>query len=293
MRRTITQAAALTAAALITGTLAYAGVKGVTDAVTAPTRTAVMTGTAPTAPPATPGAGHGHPEPAPAPPPLLAARPVTTPPGVVGWALYDIPTGRTVAAGGTGVNTTESMIKTWVVADYLTRHPTPTADRLDQAVRAIRDSDNAAAESLYRAGGPNYSTAVVTRMIRTCGLTDTTIVRGYWSQTTVTAGDAARLGACLATGTAAGPRWTPWLLDQMRAVRGEGRFGPVDVLPGADVAMKNGWTLRNIDGMWHVNCLAVVERRWSLAVLTRYPGTLGLGHGAALCAAVTSQLAAV
>ena len=51
-------------------------------------------------------------------------------------------------------NSTESMIKVWLVSDYLRRlRPTagsPTAERLKQASAAIRDSDDNAAESLLQ-----------------------------------------------------------------------------------------------------------------------------------------------
>ena len=72
---------------------------------------------------------------------------------------------------------------------------------------------------LYRAGGGD---AVVQRMITMCGLTDT-------EQSSRSAGgatprcpprDAVRLGECVKDGTAAGPKWTAWVLDEMTQVRG-------------------------------------------------------------------------
>jgi hypothetical protein len=76
----------------------------------------------------------------------------------------------------------------------------------------------------------------------------------------------------------------------MRQVRGEGRFGIIDALPdnvAARIPIKNGWTV--IGDEWHVNCLAVVDR-YVLAVLTRYPESLGLSYGADICRSVTTQL---
>lgn len=225
----------------------------------------------------------------PPPPPLLAARPVTADPHIVGWALATIPDGQLLAgAGGPATNLTASMVKAWLAGDTLRRirfsdQPNPAVDR---ARAAIIDSDNPAATALYHAAGGQ---ATITALIRTCGLTGTTGTPGNWARTLITADDAARLGVCIATGRVAGPAWTPWLLDWMRAVRGPGRFGPVDALPDTDVAMKNGWIIHN--GQWHVNCLAIIAGRWSLAVLTRYPAALGQAHGAALCAGVARQLA--
>jgi hypothetical protein len=127
-------------------------------------------------------------------------------------------------------------------------------------------------------------------MVDVCGLTETSVFDGWWSRTEVSARDAARLGACVTDGRAAGPKWTSWILGEMRQVRGEGRFGIVQGLP-AEVAsripIKNGWTV--VGDEWHVNCMAVVDR-YVLAVLTRYPERLGVAYGAGICRGVTTQL---
>ena len=59
----------------------------------------------------------------------------------------------------------------------------------------------------------------------------------------MTAQDAVRLGECVKNGTAAGPKWTEWVLEEMRNVwgttakkdqqrtRGGGRWGIIDGLP--------------------------------------------------------------
>jgi hypothetical protein len=242
-------------------------------------------------------------QPAPPPPPLSAARPVSlTAQGFYSWALLDRETG--VMSGSanytTGLNTTESMVKAWIASDYLRRLAAagqqPSQQRLDELTRMIRDSDDDAAQDIYQLGGAN---AVIQRLIGTCGLTDTRIHSGWWSMTQVTARDAVRMGLCIGDGQAAGPKWTSWILGEMRQVRGTvaeepngGRWGIIDGLP-ADVAketsIKNGWTLIFADGMWHLNCLAV-HSKFVLAVLTRYQGTLGKEYGAGLCKTVTEQL---
>ncbi|HEV7896235.1 MAG TPA: hypothetical protein VGP31_00095, partial [Planosporangium sp.] len=192
-------------------------------------------------------------------------------------------------------SSTESMIKIWIAADYLRLQAAggraPSRQRLDELTAMIRDSDDRAAEDIYRLDGGDD---VVNRMISTCRLTDTTVVDGWWSKTQMSARDATRLGLCVADGRAAGRTWTPWILTRMRQVRGEGRFGIVDALPAdvaAGTAIKNGWTLINDDGDWHIACLAVQDR-WILAVLTRYDGSRGLAYGATVCADVTRQLMA-
>jgi len=204
--------------------------------------------------------------------------------GILGSANADPPLNNTV-----DVNTTESMIKAWIAADYLRTHEMPPDYRLDQLAAMLRDSDNEATQVIYDTQGGD---AAIRRMIDMCDLSSTRIVDGWWSLTTISAADAARLGLCLASGLAAGPLWTPWLLDRMREVHGEGAFGIADALTGparAEVAYKNGWTVR--DGLWHVNCLAI-GGRWVLAVLTRYPAALGRTHGAKVCTDVARTVLA-
>jgi hypothetical protein len=225
--------------------------------------------------------------------------------GFFSWALLDRETGAiTGSPNSAATNSTESMIKAWIVSDYLRRQAAsgkrPSSTRLAQASRAIRDSDDIAAQSLYLAGGGN---SVVSRMISTCELTETKIYSGWWSRTQISARDAVRMGNCVADGRAAGPKWTTWVLTEMTKVRGTtaakdqhattggGRWGIIDGLPEEivqqGVSIKNGWTLIGAD--WHLNCLAIGQD-WVLAVLMRYPGSKGLQYGASLCKRVAEQL---
>jgi hypothetical protein len=214
--------------------------------------------------------------------------------GFLAWALLDRGTGRiTGSANFAAHSDTMSMIKAWLGADYLRgldevgEEPTPT--RLALLTVMIRDSDNEAAETFYRLDGGNRA---VERMIQICELTDSVADATRWSNTIVSARDTTRLGLCLADGRAAGTRWTPWLLNEMRHVRGDGDFGVRTALPPADeaqVAIKNGWLLRDEDDQWHIACLAIAER-WVVAVLARYPGRLGFEHGTDLCRDVGVQL---
>lgn len=226
-------------------------------------------------------------------------------PGYWSWAALDRATGQ--LAGGpdpAGTNTTESMIKAWIVADHLRRHTgrgaRPPARILRLARAAIRHSDDMAAQTLYVEGGGD---AVTARLIDICGLTSTTIYPDWWSRTEMTARDAVRMGRCLADGRAAGPEWTDWVLGEMRRVRGTidpadqphgGRWGIIDALPAElaeRVAIKNGWTPIGADRSWHVNCLAIAAD-WILAVQARYPVDLGLAHGAGICRDVAAQVLA-
>lgn len=240
-------------------------------------------------------------QPAPPQPPTLAAHQVNlTVNGFYSWALLDRHTGTIKGSPNyaSETNSTESMIKVWITSDYLRLLGTkqPTAQRQAELSRMIRRSDDAAAQDIYQVDGGN---AVVRRMISMCGLTETKVVNGWWSKTQISARDAVRLGQCVADGTAAGPRWTSWVLNEMRNVTGPvseepdgGRWGIIDALPAEladEVAIKNGWTLLYADGDWHVNCLAV-QSDWVLSVLTRYPAKLGKQYGADICKQVTQQL---
>jgi Beta-lactamase enzyme family len=205
------------------------------------------------------------------------------------WALLDRRTGAITGSANLAVpNHTESLVKAWIAADDLrqltTRHRKPDDDEVAALTTMIRDSDDRAAQTIYRRNGGDE---VIDRLISVCGLTETTVHANWWSLTGMSARDAARMGRCIADGRAAGPLWTEWVLAQMRQVRGEGRFGIVSAFPpprAALLAIKNGWTLHQPGDEWSVNCLAIAGD-WILAVEVRYPPALGgLAYGAKVCA---------
>lgn len=225
-----------------------------------------------------------QPLPAPA---ATASSPSPTPAVTVDndtWASWTLlHNGQTITGGDPGESSTESLIKIAIAADYL-NSTEPDAHALDLLTRMIRNSDDGAAQELYETRGRD---AVIQRLLYACPLHHTTITTGWWSKTHMDTTDAAQLGKCLADNRLTSARWTAWILDQMRNIQGEGRFGAVAVRPtdhGTPLAIKNGWTQRE-DGTWHVNCLAVTAT-WSLAVMTRYPAARGLSYGADLCARV-------
>ncbi|HEX5594671.1 MAG TPA: hypothetical protein VFX61_01415 [Micromonosporaceae bacterium] len=237
-------------------------------------------------------------------PRTLTAAPVTMEfDGFLSWALIDAE--GQLAGSDNSAETTwvGSVVKTWIVSDYLRRRAEqgkePGPNRLAQARRAIRDSNDPAADALYQAGG---GAAQLRRMISICGLTETTIEGSRWRSVRMSARDAARLGRCVTDGRAAGPSWTKWVRAELTKVRGSiakadqpsgGRWGIIDGLPPdllADgVGMTNGWIVVKSEKEWQVNCLGVTDQ-WSLAVLTRYPAERGLRYGAEACAKVTAQL---
>ncbi|MFY1634501.1 serine hydrolase [Solwaraspora sp. WMMB335] len=226
---------------------------------------------------------------------LLRDGQVPTPAdGFFSWAALNRRTGLLRGSANLAApSDTMSLVKAWLAADDLRRSDEqghlPRAPQLAQLSAMIRDSDNPAADATYARVGRRAS---IERMVDICGLTDSAPEMNRWSNTVVSARDLTRLGDCLANGHAAGPRWTPWLLGEMRAVRGEGDFGPRAALTpeyAATIAIKNGWLLRDEDGLWHISCLAIGET-WVIAALARYPGERGLAYGAGFCRQIGAAL---
>jgi hypothetical protein len=252
-------------------------------------------------PPATAGADPTQPPARPTPTPTPTPEPLAVRPaevtvkaqGWVSWALLDQRTGEISGSDNMSeTSTTASMIKAWIGADYLRRAATagdtPSQTRMRQLTIMIRDSDNAAASALWNVVGGGASTK---RMIKMCDLTDSKS-HSNWSNTRLSPRDVARLGACIEDGRAAGPRWTSWLLKEMRLVRGVGNFGIRKAFPAAvakTIAIKNGWVTRDAVGEWHVNCLAIGDG-WTMGVMTQYPASLGYEYGAATCKKIATQL---
>ncbi|MGI5246491.1 serine hydrolase [Dactylosporangium sp. CA-139066] len=224
-------------------------------------------------------------------PALLHPAPVTiNATGFWSWTVLDRRTGAMAGSSNAGTaQRTASMIKAWLAADYLRRNASPSKSNLSQLTDMIRHSDNTAASYFWDLDGRSAS---ITRLVQMCGLTDS---KAYidWASTLVSARDAARMGACIGDGRAAGPKWTDWLLNEMRNVESDQKFGIVPALPAseqASTAVKNGWINRS-DGKWHVNCLAI-GTDWVLGVLTVYPLSKGEEYGHDICEQVTKQLQA-
>ncbi|MGI5500595.1 serine hydrolase [Lentzea sp. CA-135723] len=192
-----------------------------------------------------------------------------------------------VLVGGQDIRTfTESMIKVWLALDLVAAKGSVVSEADTAAMaKMIRESDDKIAQRFYLNLGGDAS---VRRMISTCGLLETTVTPNWWSKTTLTANDAARLGQCLEIGPGISPQWRDRLLAMMRDIAPDGRFGipQAPALQGKPLAIKNGWTRH--DDKWTVTCLALWDG-WSLAVLTRARSTDHLA-GAQVCATVAQQL---
>jgi hypothetical protein len=220
--------------------------------------------------------------------------------GFLSWAYLDRRDGSVTGAPNMS-NTTDSasMIKAWLAADFLRRSAErgqqPAAADLTDLETMVRDSDNAVADRIVTTlGGP---VETIGRLVTMCQLSETK-PGDVWGATMISARDAVRMGGCLADGRAAGAQWTPWILEKMRTVRGEGDFGIRKAFPGPAqpaIAIKNGWALRTEDNSVHANCLAIGES-WVLAVVQRYPSSgdfaADMAHVDTVCQDVVRALTA-
>ncbi|MEV2236561.1 serine hydrolase [Micromonospora sp. NPDC049891] len=215
--------------------------------------------------------------------------------GWYAWSVLDRRSGEIIGSDNMAeTSTTASLIKSWIVADYLRRTAdagqTPSDAKLDDLTRIIRDSDNTRTEQLYTQIGRSAS---IKRLLSTCKLTDSKVSSDLgWSRTELSPRDTARLGECIADGTAAGPKWTKWLLSEMRQVRGAGDFGIRKAFPAAEakkIAIKNGWVDRTREQEIHVNCLAIGDT-WTMGVMLQYPINKGYEYGMDNCQKITEAL---
>lgn len=234
---------------------------------------------------------------APRPDPVVAAQ--TDAQTWFSWQWVNLTTGERYGSknAATETNNTESMIKAWIGADYLTRlKGSLSAEDKALITKMIRLSDDHAAQTLWLRGGRD---AVIQRAIDECGLTGTSVYPDWWSKTQITAADSTTLMTCILDRAKSDPN-VAWMVDElMRDVDPSNAFGIAEVLADVDAqatpAVKNGWTAHGATDQWNLNCLASWKASASgddivLAILTRYPAGQGQAYGEELCRAVTRQL---
>ena len=226
--------------------------------------------------------------------PIGAVVPAADPAVWTAWAFHDRRTGSWSgsANSATGRTDAESTIKAWIGVDVLRRRATQgravTADELALVAAAVRHSDDAAAETLYRSAGADD---VLRDLDAVCGLAITTDRPRYWSFAQVSAVEAARIMECVLAEAPRRPGGAELVTD-LHSVDGDGSFGIPDALPAATpVAVKNGWTQHSARGIWNVNCVASWDAG-TLAVLTRCPQERGREFGAAICRDLTARVLA-
>jgi hypothetical protein len=208
------------------------------------------------------------------------------------WSLVDTARDRRVGSTNSRTERTnaESSIKAWITTDFLRvaaeRGRSVRASDRAAIDAAIRRSDDAAVEHLYRSLGADQ---VLRDLKSVCGVTVSTPQRGYWSYAQITATDATTILDCVLTKAPSYPGGDEIVTD-LRTVEADNAFGIPQALPAGTVAaVKNGWTAHGATGLWNVNCVASWDH-YTLAVLTRYPMARQLDYGAGVCRDVTRTL---
>jgi hypothetical protein len=195
--------------------------------------------------------------------------------GDVTAAVYDIKTAQ-LFVYRPGVHEDEASIAkvdilaTRLSEDQRAHEPLSDADA-DNAVAAIEDSDNDAAEDLWEADDGNAGIGAFNAAI---GLRSTILdPAGEWGHNETTAADQVRLLEHLAlpnTQLDSGAR--EYELGLMRAVTPDQDWGvSAGVLAPARVALKNGWLAPSNETGWQINSVGLVSGRYrdyTIAVLT-------------------------
>jgi hypothetical protein len=160
----------------------------------------------------------------------------------------------------------------------------------------IEQSDNDAAQRLWVYEGASDALLVTER---TAGLTQTAFQQGHgWGFSLTTAHDQARLEAMLAGGRMIDAQSTQLVLNLMHHVISSEQWGFADsVDPAIAPAIKNGWYEDTDAPVWRIHCTAIFDSAllahpFSIAVMTRYPATLGMGYGEDTCRGVAQRLGA-
>jgi hypothetical protein len=208
------------------------------------------------------------------------------------WSLVDRADGRRAGSANAAMERTnaESSIKAWITTAYLRDAEedgrAASAEDLALIDRAIRASDDAAAEKLYRKLGADR---VLAELEPACGVRVRTSERHYWSYAQISAEDATRILGCVLEQAPRYPHGDR-LVDALHHVDPDGAFGIPEALgPDVDVAVKNGWTRHEGAGTWNVNCVAAWDH-YTLAVLTRFPADRDRDYGAGSCRDVTAAV---
>ena len=213
--------------------------------------------------------------------------------GIVSVGIVDLDTGAAAAVGDQTPIRSASVIKVSIAVAFLRsletsgRAISPAEHALLHAM--ITTSDNDAATELWDTSGDR---AGLLDVIAAAGLTATVPdPGGAWGYTLTNGADQARLLYALVRGALLRSEHTQLLLDTMRGVVPDQRWGLAEVAPsGTTPAVKNGWHPDDDEPVWRVNCLAAFDDpagpRLAIAVTTRYPSDLGVAYGQDTCRAV-------
>jgi beta-lactamase class A len=197
----------------------------------------------------------------------------------------DLRTGRTASFGQGSGMATASMVKLDILLTFLLQHQdggtSPTAGETALATAMITRSDNAAASALWNAVGAGSGIAAANHRF---GLGAATVPgpSSYWGSTTTNAADQVRLmRLVLSANSPLSATSRSYALRLLRSVESDQRWGVSAAADTADVALKNGWLPRSVDGgRWVVTSVGAVTSQGDplvLAVLTRSSSTMDAG----------------
>lgn len=192
--------------------------------------------------------------------------------GSVAVAATDLTTGAALDYGDTDhAFVTASIAKMDILATLLLQaqddNRTLTSSQRSLATRMIENSDNTAADSLYKAIGESSGLDAANKRF---GLTDTEAGSGlYWGLTTTSAADQLRLLRQVFTSsselTSASRSYEQGLMSQVET---DQRWGVSAAATGSEFALKNGWLPRSTTGLWVINSVGRVSRNGHLLLIS-------------------------
>jgi len=201
----------------------------------------------------------------------------------VGVAVTDVTRGvRYTYNAGRGYVTASSMkvpIMLALLSQLEARDRRPTARERSLLTTMIENSNNASASALYAAIGNQAGITAFMRRVGVAGLRPASPARG-WGWSTITPRAMAALLERLHAGTILTAKNRALALGLMENVQASQQWGVGDTRPaGANVALKNGWTL-GPDGLWVANSSGIVtagDEVYVIAVYTKANRTVAEG----------------
>jgi hypothetical protein len=195
-----------------------------------------------------------------------------------GVYLEDVRSGGTYSYNGDYASQSASMAKPMIVSMALRKADgSLSAENVTNAQKAIRNSDNDAAQALWDFAGPQG----YTELAEALALSHTHLDQSkadQWSWTWTTPSDQVRLVKLLGAGgtDALTDAERSFVWELMGQVEDDQTWG-VGQPKSASIAvhMKNGWVqFKSSDNLWAVNSMGQVEgesRNYRLCVMTRVP----------------------
>jgi len=200
--------------------------------------------------------------------------------GDLAVAVRDLKSGAAYTYGGGLRTATASIVKVDILMALLLRHGLNASERA-LAENMIRHSDNASTTALWNALGGGDALAAANRRF---GLKSTVPgPGGAWGSTTTSAADQVRLLTALTSKKSPlSATRRRYVLGLMGSVAGDQDWGvSAGAADGDDVALKNGWLPRAVDGgAWTINSIGRIagdDHDYLIAVISRRHPSMAAG----------------